>query len=254
MKHFKLSVLLGLSAVLFTGCSGRVLEKDKIKEIKKVAIIGFDFQQQRAVSGSQLLGALMGAKANDGVEPALRVDSPDAVRAFDEFAQQLKTHFGWQVIPAKEMKANAKYIEIFKSKTEGFQNRPMVNKSFDLLTVAGVLDSFAILTLPKEIQKELQQALRVDSVVFVTLKGNLNNNSFLASMVGKGEFKPFVVTNVQVTDALRDHKVWVENVQGPEVAQGEKNTLGMTDAASLGNTYFQASKLSFESLFEKSRN
>jgi hypothetical protein len=241
-----------LVALGLFGCSTKTLKEEKLREVKRVAIIGFDLQRQKPVSGGDLLAIALKAK-RDGATPRTRTDDGQAEVVYSEFAKQVWDKTKWTVIPLKDIRSRAAYQKVFKSKTEGFQNRPIVHDRFDLLNVPGLLDSFAINTLPAETLKELQADLGVDAIVAVTVEMHLNNNSVFMSMIGQGKMSPFAQATIFMQDARNGERLWLQTVKGEEIEMGEKNLMGMANEAKLNQTYNLAAKSSFEALLKETK-
>lgn len=234
-----------------TACSTKIVKTEDLALVKRVAIVGLDLQQQKAVSGEDLASIALKTAESPKAEPALRAEAPHAADVYKDLAAKIEKQTGWKVLSQESVRANASYTKLFKDKTEGFQNRPMINNRFVVLSPSGILDSFAIQTTKPDRLQQLAKDLKVDALIYATSTVNLNNNSVIMSMVGKGEFKPSANTSVFVIDARTGEKIFMNSAEGPKVAQGERNTLGMADDQKLNLLAKQATAMSMDEVLKE---
>ncbi len=231
-------------------CSTKIVKKERLDQLKNVAIIGLDLEQQKAVSGGDLINAAMKKASSGQMIAGVRVDSIHMKSVYQELAEKISRKTGWKLMGLDEMRSNKAYAQIFKDKTEGFQSRPFINERFDLYTSEGVLDTFAVDRLSEDTLKSLAKSLRVDAVVTVKSIVRLNNSSMLASLVGKGEFHPSSNLFMRVLDGVSAEKIFFEAVEGPEVATGEKNFMGMAPEKRLNEMAKEATALSADTVIK----
>ncbi|WP_413291341.1 hypothetical protein [Bdellovibrio sp. HCB337] len=244
-----LKMVLALPLVSLVACTTMKVEKDHVKGVKRVAIVGFDVQQQRPVEGGDLFKALTHQDTSSKAEVKGRTEAAHVAAMYDLLRKKLETDNGWQVMPMDKVKQNKAYQEHFKAKTEGWQNRPIMNDRYNLLQAEGILDSFAIMTTEPEKRKQLQQDLGVDAILYVGIKVDLNNNSALASLVGQGKFSPLATTNLTLIDAAFDTKIWFDgSAQGEPAENNDKNFMGMADAEKLNQLAVKAAESSYKKL------
>lgn len=248
MKNF---IYLTLSLYLLNACSTGIVKKDRLDQVKRVAIIGLDLEQQKSVSGVDLVSiALKQSSANQSVA-GVRVESLHVKAVYEDIAEKVSKKTGWKVVGFDNMKANATYNKYFKAKTEGFQLRPMINERFVLYAAPGVLDAFAIQSLKTEDLQALAKALKVDALIVATSVVNLNNSSIFSSLVGKGEFHPSSATNFYVYDGTNGEKIFFKRAEGPEIKEGERNIVGMASESHLDEMARQATDLSVDILVKE---
>ena len=227
-------------ASILAGCTSKIVKTEELARVKRVALIGLDVQQQKSVSKGDLLAIATRTATKPGATPALRTEAAHLEAVYRDVAQKLERQTGWKVVPLADLKRNAGYQKYFKEKTEGFQNRPIVNDRYNLYGAPGVVDSFAILTTKPERVKEIATDLKVDAVAYVTFKVDLNNDSMLASLVGEGEFRPSASTSLFVVDARTGEKIYMASAAGPKVEKGAQNTLGVANEELLNRLTAQA--------------
>lgn len=243
-------LILGILMVSGLACSSKLVKTDELKTVRSVAVIGFDLQQQRSVSGMDLLAVATRSAGTPGAAPASAKEEPRAEQSYRDFTGSLVAKTGWKVMSIDQLRGHGAYLAYVKSKTEGLQSRPMINERFDLIRPHGVVDQFAVLTTEKDELIRLAKALGVDAVVTVSTTVELNNNSMLASMVGKGEYKPSGRTTILVKDGRSGESLLQLAGSGPQVQNGAKNTLGVSDEENLNRLALDATKKSIETVYQ----
>ena len=237
-----------IPAIVFLGCSSKVVKNDQLKGIKKVAVIGFEMQQQRPVSGGDLFAIATHQNKASGATPTLGTESKYAEQAYKNFSSKLQTKTGWTIVKMEDVRKNPAYMSFLKSKTEGFQNRPMINDRFDLFRPSGIADNFSVMTTEKEKLLQLAKSLGVDAVITATTKVDLNANGVLAAVTGNGEYKPSGSTTIMIKDSLQAENILVASAEGAKVEKGEKNVVGMSNEDNLNILAVEATNLSVQNV------
>lgn len=235
----------------FFGCASKVVKTEELKGIKKVAIVGFELQQQRPVSGMDLLKIATHQKVSTGASLAMGAESPHVEIAYKNLAQELGSKTGWIVMPIENLRKHRAYAAWLKSKTEGFQNRPIINDRFDLLRPAGIGDNFSVLTTEKEKLAQLAKELGVDAVVTISTVVNLNANGVFAALTGGGEYKPSGQTTFVVKNPVTAENIIMLSGEGEKVEKGEKNIAGMANEDSLNKLIVEAAGLSIRTVLNE---
>lgn len=244
-----LQIILIILSFVFSACTSMMVEKDHATKIKRVAIIGFDVQQQKPVETEDLFKALTHQDTSSKAELKGRMDAPHVAKMYDILVAKLESENKWSVMQQDLLKKNRAYQDFYKTKTEGWQNRPLVNDRYNLLQPEGILDSFAVMTTKPEIRKQLQQDLGVDAVLYVSIRVDLNNSSALASMVGQGTFSPSATTNLTLVNAKNDIKIWFDSsATGEKIASSDKNFMGMANQDKLNQLAIRAVESSYVTL------
>jgi hypothetical protein len=234
-----------LSVLLLAACAGKTVKKEELAKVRKAAIIGLEVQQQKSVSAGDLLGAALKTNKN-GASPHIRTESSHIDPIYQDAATKLAQQTGWKVLTLEQVRGNAAYKKFFADKTGGMHSAPILNDRFDLYAPTGILDSWAIMTTKAEKLEELAKAMGVDAVVYASSVVNLNNDSMLASMVGKGEFHPSSNLNFFVLDSRTGEKIFVDSANGPKVEEGARNAVGVADVDKLNDLARTATALSLD--------
>lgn len=230
----RFSIIVPALAFMLAACSSQIVKKDELAQIHRAAIIGLDLQQQKSVSGEDLLSIALKTNKNEATMRG-RTESEHVNSVYLDLAQKMAKDTGWKLLSENQVRESAAYKEFFKSKTDGLQARPAINNRYNYYQAPGILDTFAILTAEKEKLTALAKAMNVDALIFASSTVNLNNDSFLASMVGKGEFHPSSSSTVFIIDGRTGEKIFMSSAEGPKLEQGEKNALGMASEDNLNN-------------------
>jgi len=247
MKTFKL--IFSASMLLLSACASMKVGKDKVQAVKRVAIVGFDVQQQRPVEMGDLFKAATHQSTASQAEVKGRTEALHVAKMYDNLRKKLESENHWQIIPQETLKANKAYQAIFKLKTDGWQNRPMINDRYVLMQPAGILDSFAIRLTEPEKLAQLQKDLNVDAILIVGIRVQLNNSGMMASLVGQGKFNPYAETNVALTDSVTSTTLWIDgNAKGEPVENETKNFMGLADAEKLNQLAVLAADSSYSKL------
>jgi len=246
MKTIKLALLPSLFLIALPACTNKIVKTEELRQVKKVAIIGLDLQQQKSVSGGDLLSLALKTNDANQATPRMRTEAQHAELVYNDLRAKVEQGTGWKVVTLAELAKSPAYAKFFKEKTEGLQNRPLINNRYDLFAPKGILDSWALMTTKTERLKELANELKVDAVIYATSTVNLNNSSMLASMVGKGEFRPSANVSLFVADARTGEKIFMASVEGPKVDKGAKNAVGMADVDQLNMLAHQATGMSLD--------
>jgi len=242
------------SLLALTACSSFSVEKEQAKAIKRVAIIGFDVQQQRPVETGDVFKALTHQDTSSQAEVKGRMEAAHVAKMYDLLRKKLETENHWQIMPQDSLKNNKAYQAYYKSKTDGWQNRPIINDRYNLMQPEGIVDSFAVMTTEADKRKQLQQDLGVDAILYVDIRVDLNNDSKLASLIGKGTYNPLATTSLTMINATNDTKIWFDGAAKGEPAENnEKNFLGMADQEKLNQLAVRAAESSYVALMTKYR-
>lgn len=252
MNTSLISAIPLLGFLMLTSCATVKVDKDRVGSVKRVAIVGFDVQQQKPVSTMDLVKVATKQDTTSKAEVALASEAAHVGKMYDLLQKKLEQENSWKVLPLEVVRKNPVYGLHFKEKTEGFQTRPMINDRYTLMQPSNILDSFAIYSTRPEKLKEIQEALGVDALLIVSISVALNNNSALLSLVGQGKFAPIATTTLQLLDARTNSRLWQESQAVGEPAENnEKNFLGMADDEKLNQLAFVAAQKSYVSLLSR---
>ncbi len=122
MNKLVRNIIPSVLALLFTaGCASVKVDKEKIQGVKRVAIIGFDVQQQKSVSTMDLLKVATHMDTKSKAEISGRTESDHISKMYDNLKKRLEQENGWKVMTQDALKKSPTYVSLFKSKTEGFK-------------------------------------------------------------------------------------------------------------------------------------
>jgi hypothetical protein len=220
--------------------------------VKKVAIVGFDVLQQQPVKGGDLFKIATHQSVHDGPKVGTRTELAHVAELYDVMTQKLKEKRGFIVLKQSDLIANPAYAAAFKAKTDGWQARPLIPEHYELYQAPKVLDTFAFRSLTEEEKKKLQQDLKVDALVIVQSRVDLNMSGAMASLVGKATMEPSANSMVTMIDASTGQEIWNDTqAKGEPVKNSERLFLGMADDNRVNNLAKAAIESSYNSAFER---
>lgn len=241
---------LMILALALTACASKIVKQEDLNRVHRVAIIGLDVQQQKSISKADLVSIAL-KQNNSQATPRERTESAHIEGIYQSVATKIAANTGWKVIALNDVRKSPAYQKYFKEKTEGFQNRPIINGRFNLYEAPGVLDSFAVMTTKAERLAALAREMNVDAFIYATSTVNLNNSSLMASMVGKGEFRPSSDFTLFVVDPPTGKKIFMNSAQGSKVETGERNIVGVANEDNLNQLAQSATGLSMDMVLKK---
>jgi hypothetical protein len=242
--------LIAVCSIL-PACTTMKINADRLAKVKTVAVVGFSVNQETTPG----LTDLFRGKTKDAQFAKIQNAATHATEMYKNLVARLEKEQGWKVLKIDQLASHPAYKEVYKTKTEGWQGRPMIDGKTELFQAQGILDTFAIHSAEKPLLEKLKKDLKVDAIVIANLNVRLNNTASLASLVGVAEYKPNVNMSFVVNDLLQDEAAWFDyDVKGPQIEQGSKNFLGMTEESKITQLVIQASDLAYTQLFENKRN
>ncbi len=252
----KQSILVSvITLALLSGCAHTKIEKDKISSIRKVAIIGFDVQQQKAVGMGDLLAIATKSKEASKAQLAIGEEAKHVIDIYNDLRSQIEKDTSWQVLPLNQIQTNPVYVALYKEKTEGFQMRPQINDRMTLLQAPQILDTFAARLTKEESLQGLQKALGVDALIIAGVQVQLYKGGIIytiKSMFGKAELEPQAVTNLTLLEPRSNTSIWSEsNALGEPAKSNEKTFLGLAQDEVVNRLSVQAARNSFDTLLKQ---
>lgn len=240
---------------LLSGCAHTTVEKDKLSSVRKVAIVGFDVQQQKAVGLGDLIGIAAKVKSENKADVAMGQDSAHLISIYNDLRTQIEKETSWKVLTLEQLANNPIYTALYKEKTDGFQFRPQINNKYELLQAPKVLDTFALRTTKEESLEALEKALGVDALLIVKVNVNIYKGGFIyamKSLFGQAELEPQASTNLTLMQARTKSTLWNEaSAQGEAVKSNEKTFLGLAEDQVVQRLSVQAAQSSFVTLFKQ---
>lgn len=233
-----------LTALTLAACSSGTIKPEKLRAVKKAAVIGLDLEQQKAVSGTDLFKIATHQQVTTG-QPnhGAAAEAAYLEGIHQDVSAAIGKKTGWKMKSLAEIRATPSYAKLFKEKTEGWQMTGATHERYDLLRAPGLLDMFPLMTTEADRLKAVARDLGVDALVVVKSTINLNNSGVLSSLVGKGEYKPSSNIQMFVIEGLSGEKILVRSMEGPKVEKSVRNVVGMSDQDQLNEKAREATAL-----------
>jgi len=242
------------------GCATTKVDHAKMKEISKVALVGFTLDQEKPKEFS----ITFGSSANKtglmtGANIKVAEESDHASTIYQALNEHLGTEMGWQMLSTKGIHKNILYRNTLKDQTEGWQNRPPVDPKYAVLRPRRVMEAWSIDRMGSDKKVELMNELGVDALAIAYLDVDLEKGGGLKQIVGAGDYFPKARIRFKLfSKENHGEPVWEEYAgQGDQVEKGTEHVLGFTNANELNNQTVLASKKSFTALtdrYEKSKS
>lgn len=238
------SAALALSLTLIAqGCgSGRVIEKERIEKISRVAVVGFSIQERLPNSGKSVLKNMLSVDddSSGGSVHAAEIAkvAPHADEGLRELKRTLEQRFRWKVVAGAELANSSAFQKFMAQKTRQPQRRPMLsgrNKAVFVPTHA--VETFLLQDMTPAERGELARALGVDAVLLVNYEVDLVRGGGLKQLVGAGDFKSRAVVDLSLLAGAEEKPIWRDIVVGDTTSEKVEHALGF---ASEDATHAQA--------------
>ncbi len=204
-----------LSVLSFCACSSLSpkLDAERAKNVHKVAIVAFEIIQQKATDNLGL-GAFKSLK--DGPDAESEELKKMALNVANSFAKQIQSKTNWQVVPMKDVIANAEYHKKVESEMTGARGVLTASKGSESIYPKGLLDVAAFRRISQEERVRLAQALGVDALVEIISVNSMEQSWLsLGHATGDGAFAITAKAGLQVYDLRSDDPIWrSQNVSG----------------------------------------
>lgn len=224
--HMFLSVVLGMA---LSSCSMLSVKKDKVAEVKKVAVVAFSVQHEMPTGATISLG---GGSGDGTMSPMMAM--PKVVKAADfvdsmyqNFSTHLEKKMSWKVMKQKEVAQNDRYRSVYTAQTSGWQNRPPSPEGTEPFAATGILDEWSFKRLSQRERDELMSQLGVDAIAAVNHIVALERGGGLKKLVGAVEYSPQATLQFQLFKRGEENPVWSDyKAEGPASDKSIQAILG----------------------------
>lgn len=194
------------------------LDSQRAKEVKKLAIIGFEIHQQQPTDNLGL-NALKDAMDNNGTQ-----NSPEyqkmAKSIYSELRSMVESKTHWHVLSYDQVAMNKAYATYTISKMEGARSTNLTGSHSELIHLQGLLDVYAFRKMSQAQRVELAKALGVDAVAEFTLVQQIDQPWLsIGHITGNGSFEYQSRSNLMVYAQSSEEPVWqIQNISGDSVS------------------------------------
>jgi hypothetical protein len=255
MKRKNLLALVAFIAVaaFVTACSTMKAEPEKVKTVKRVAVIGYSLQQEMPPS---LMGAFLDTamhKTDNGMHAmGAAQESPHANVIYTNLADTLQKRMHWKVIDLATVTANPDYAQIFHDETTGFHNRPPAGKRDVTYGIAGLMDGWQGWRIDQAQKQKLIADLGVDAIAVASVHVTLNAGGGLKKLVGAADLYPQATLEFYVYDGKSEDPIWHDLwAQGEEATQSTAYVLGVTNTNQLNESVVESTNSAFGKLIQR---
>lgn len=239
-----------------SSCSTMKVEKSEVESVKKVAIVGFELQEQIPPSLEKvLLGTDKQGSVGGGLKVAHCTNTNHADVVRKDLADELAKQMGWKVSSGDLVAKASGYEPIYQEYTNGVQIAQPVPDQYECYTSTGTLDPFSIEKLGVDRRRELMRSLGVDAVATATFDIQVENKSFLKQLVAAGDLASQSTMKFKLYTASSENPVWFDlNAKGEETKETTSTAVGITDEHSLHQQAVKASHSAIEALIARYKN
>lgn len=251
-----MKIYSGLVSLLLLGaCAGRIVQKEKLDNVNKVAIVGFelvqkqpkDFEISFGSSDSDMPMSSMGVS-----KPP--VNSAHASEIYHNLRKRFKNDFNWEMSPPEKLIKNVMYAASLKDQMSGFRSIPPVPANTDVFSVEGVMDWWAWEKLDVNTKASLIKSLNADAVLVVAAQSDLTESASFKMLVGGGNFKPQVTYRVKMYSGDTAELIWWDyNLKGNPTDKTVGHFAGISNKDALNKLVIEAANEA-SALFKKSTN
>ncbi|MBY0469782.1 hypothetical protein K2X30_01350 [bacterium] len=246
--------LMAVVSVLFAAsCSTIKVERDRVEEIRRVAVVGFDVKQEVPPGLEGLFGSSPKPDTPFAQTKVLGFaeERDHSSRMYSELEKQLQKELKWQIKDRRAVADQAIYKKLFEKNTQGLQNRPIVNENIQIYGTTGILDAWPIQRMSSSERQQLCKDLGVDAIVVADINVAVRNGGGLKKLIGAGDFKPQATLVFSVYTADRNEPVWQDSAARGEEEEGTGHMLGITNQKALDQKTVLAAQSAYQKLFAR---
>lgn len=220
LKGGKMKSVLVLSLAILASCAAfkPKLDSQRAKEVKKLAIIGFEIHQQQPTDNLGL-NAFKDAINNNGTQ-----NSPEYQRMaksiYLDLANKIEAKTKWSVLRYDQVAMNKAYAQYVKAKMEGARSTSLTGNNSELIHLKGILDVYAFRKMTPAQRAEMAKALGVDAIAEFTLSQQIDQPWLsIGHITGHGSFEYQSRSNLMVYGQSSEEPLWqVQNISGDSVS------------------------------------
>ena len=247
---FKSVLFLGLSSVLF-GCASMTqkLDANRAKAVHKLAILAVEVHQQQPTDN-------LGIGAFKSLKEGRDSDSGElqamALKVSNNFASEIQKKTTWQIVPMKDVVANADYKAKFTDATSGMHTVSMTGQNMMVVNANGMLDvaQFRKMSIPE--RAKLAKSLGADAIAEVTIVNSIDQSMYsIGHLTGDGAFAMTSRANLQVYDLNSEDPLWrSQNVAGETTSKSDQLPANMSKRERLAKLGEQAANSAVQKLVQ----
>ncbi len=208
--------LLGMAA-LSVGCASVGVIKERVEPIKKVAIIGYEVEEQKA--------PILAAPQPKYGMPASMLTMPPretkvAAELYKNLSDVLTKELHWQVVDMSKVATNEAYHDTQQKISKLLMFNHGRKADWEAYLAQGIIPAKEFDSMDSRTKEALRRALGVDAIVVVENDVEMRKKASLMNLVGGSGSIPVSTVHFSVYDMKDDKAVWWDHkAEGDEVAE-----------------------------------
>ena len=249
LKNILLGTILIFSMVA-CGTIGTVKDTERLKNVKRVAIISFEIQQDQP-KDSLGLGSI--AKGGDMMKtfaekPEIKNMAKDV---YQILAESVEKSLGVKTLKYRRMVAHPQYKTVYNKKMKGIRHQTFVPNGVEVIYANGILDASNFRSLSLEGRRELARKLGVDAFIEYQAYQHIDQGFGFGNLTGEGDFKYKTRSNFRMFGLDSEEPIWqLQNVDG-EQSRDSSDIKGKSQVFKQGEIGKESAILSIEALFQE---
>lgn len=212
-----MKLLTGLfTLALIAGCAGMgtKLDAQRAKNVKTVAVIGFEIQQQQPTDNFGIV-SMKNNIDNGGVQNSREFQGM-ATNIYNDLTTQIAAKTGWKVLSFEQVTKNKVYEGIATPMMSGFRTTSYLPQHTELIPANGLLDVTAFKKLTPAEKENIAKALGVDAVAEYTIFQSISQPMLsFGHLNGQASFEYKSRSNLVVFAPTSTDPIWqIQNVDG----------------------------------------
>ncbi|MCB0378030.1 MAG: hypothetical protein KDD33_06020 [Bdellovibrionales bacterium] len=215
MRSVKLpkNILMSSALVFLCSCAAFApkLDKERAKQVRKVAILSFEIiqAQPKDALGLSQIGSM---ERRSDSKPFK--DMAEAI--YKDLSKAIQTSTGWEAIGLSQLRNSDRYAKLYQQKMTGLRMTSIVPENSEIVFVNGVLDNANFRRLDFKDKVALAKSVGADAFAEYVGFQRIDQGFSIGNLVGEAEFSFITRSNLMVYGFDSEEPVWrIQNIDGP---------------------------------------
>ena len=250
------ALLLLLGAWFSSACSTVHVEPQRARQVRSLAVVGFEVQTQafrQGVGGSgnnpvaKKQNAIRAMKDTFSGERA-QAQQSQAEGAYAALTKRLSQAMGWRVLDAQALLNNPSYRAEYDKRTAPYLSWAM--RYSGVLHVEGIVMNQHARWMKQPDRVAMIDALGVDAVAVVKVTLQVGDTKgFSTGGFGYSTYLPKAIMDIVVYDRSSDEPIWKDWwAEGAPASIGQTKKMGVVQQADLVSAFAEATELGVDAL------
>ncbi len=222
LSLFILALLLGCSS--FT----KKVDKEALKQVKKVALVGYTVDYKKPLTGKNLLAhVLTGSERDDGYGKIIKSIDENLVskQTYNDLTKKIEAMTGWQFVPYSKVVRSPTISRMYQMKKKTVQTGvPPLRGGNDRLERSRIPQTYYIHQADINDKRKLAKELGVDAIVTARIITHVNQFKVLGIGFGDLKFQSNVI--LEVLEPNRDESILRISEMGEEISSVDSKFMG----------------------------